>query len=106
MSYTLIAFQQNAINIAPKTTEEEILQNVATLISTAQYSIPLDRGLGLAQRFVDKPIQAAKAIIVSEVLDAVEKYEPRVEVVSVKFKQGTNPGSLIPVVEVNIIDEQ
>lgn len=105
MAHIIKAYEPGNITLAPKSTEEEILQNVAMIVSTPQFSVPLDRGFGLAQRFVDKPIQTAQAILVSEVLDAVEKYEPRVEVLSVSFEQGEQPGSLIPILEVNIIDE-
>lgn len=104
MAFIVKAYQPGKINLAPESTEEEVLQNVAMIISTVQFSVPLDRGFGLAGRFIDKPIQAAQAILVSEVLDAVEKYEPRADIVSVTFEQGETPGNLIPIVEVNIID--
>lgn len=105
MAYIVKAYESGKINLAPESAEEEILQNVAMIVSTPQFSVPLDRGFGLAQRFVDKPIQTAQAILVSEVMDAVEKYEPRVEIVSITFEHEEMPGSLIPVLEVNIIDE-
>lgn len=104
MAYIVKGYQPGKINLAPESTEEEVLQNVAMIISTVQFSVPLDRGFGLAGRFIDKPIQTAQAILVSEVLDAVEKYEPRADIVSVTFEHGETPGILIPIVEVNIID--
>lgn len=106
MAHIVKAFEPGNINLAPATTEEEILQNVAMIVSTPKFSVPLDRGLGLAQRFLDKPIQVAQSILISEVLDAVEQYEPRVEVLNVTFEQGARPGSLIPIVEVNILDDE
>ncbi len=63
-------------------------------------------GLGLAQRFIDKPIQVAQSILISEVLDAVEEYEPRAEVTNVTFEAGETPGLLVPVLEVNIVDNE
>lgn len=104
MAYIVKGYQPGKISLAPESTEEEVLQNVAMIILTVQFSVPLDRGFGLAGRFIDKPIQTAQAILVSEVLDAVEKYEPRADIVSVTFEQGETPGNLIPIVEVNIID--
>lgn len=105
MAHIVKAYEPRKITLAPESVQEEVLQNIAMIVSTPQFSVPLDRGFGLAQRFVDKPIHTAQAILVSEVMDAVERYEPRAEVVSVTFEQGKTPGSLIPVVEVNIIDE-
>ena len=106
MAYKIKAYDLETINFAPATREEEILQNIAVILSTPQFSVPLDRGLGLAQRFVDKPIPTAQPILISEVLDAIEAYEPRVEVLEVTFALGDTPGALIPIVEVNILDDE
>lgn len=106
MGYIVKAYTAKEINLAPETTVEEILQNVATIISTPKNTVPLDRGFGLSQRFVDMPMPTAQAILVSEVFDAIEKYEPRAEVVEVTFEQDdATPGKLIPRVEVNIIGD-
>lgn len=104
MAYIVKAYTPGKINLAPKTTVEEVLQNVTMILSTPKFSVPLDRGLGLARRFLDMPIQAAQAVLISEVLDAVERDEPRAEVLSVTFEQGETPGNLIPIVEVNVDD--
>lgn len=104
MAHIVKGYDLTNINLAPETTAEEVLQNVAVIISTPKFSVPLDRGLGMPQRFVDKPIQIAQSILISEVLDAVERDEPRAEVLNVTFELGKNNGALIPVVEVNIID--
>ena len=57
-------------------------------------------------RCIDKPIQVAQSILISEVLDAVEEYEPRAEVTNVTFEAGETPGLLVPVLEVNIVDNE
>lgn len=104
MAYIVKAYALEKINLAPETTVEEVLQNVSVIISTPKFSVPLDRGLGLAQRFLDRPIQVAQPVLISEVLDAIEAYEPRAQVENVTFELGDRPGALIPVVEVNITD--
>ena len=106
MAYVVKAFSLKKINLAPKTRVEEVLQNVAMILSTPKFSVPLDRGFGMAQRFIDKPIQTAQPILISEVLDAIEEYEPRAEVENVSFVMGDRPGAMIPIAEVNIIDGQ
>lgn len=102
MSYKVKAYDPKKINIAPKTDVEEILQNVSMIISTPKFSVPLDRGFGLSQRFVDMPIKAAKSVFIAEIIDAVERNEPRAEVISVAIKHTDVPGVLIPIVEVEI----
>lgn len=104
MAYTVKAYALEKINLAPEDTTEEVLQNVAVILSTPKFSVPLERGLGLAQRFLDKPIPAARSILISEVLEAIEEFEPRAEVENVTFELGDRPGTLIPIVEVKIID--
>ena len=68
MAYVVKAFSLKKINLAPESTVEEVLQNVAMIISTPKFSVPLDRNFGLAQRFIDKPIQTAQPVLISEVL--------------------------------------
>ncbi len=106
MAYVVKAFSLKKINLAPKSKVEEVLQNVAMIISTPKFSVPLNRKFGLAQRFIDKPIQAAQPVMISEVLEAIEEYEPRAEIENVDYVLGNRPGVLIPIVEVNIIDEE
>ncbi len=105
MSYIVRGDGLTNINISPESTVEEVLQNVAVLISSPKFSVPLDRGLGLAQGFIDKPIQVAQSILISEVIEAVQEYEPRAQIDNVTFELGGRPGALIPVAEVNILDE-
>ena len=50
MAHIIKAYDLKNINLDPETTEEEVLQNVAVIISTPKFSVPLDRGLGMAQR--------------------------------------------------------
>lgn len=103
MAYFVKANQTTNINLAPKNLTEEVLQNIASILSTPAFSVPLDREFGMPQRFIDKPIQVAQSILISEVLDAIEKNEPRAEVLNVTFEAGATAGTLIPIVEVNII---
>lgn len=108
MNHIVKAYDKEKINLAPETLKEEILQNIKMILSTPQFTVPLDRGFGLSQRFVDKPIPIAKTMGVSEVLDAIEKYEPRVEVLNVTFEEGPEDGKhgkLVPKVEVKILDD-
>lgn len=44
--------------------------------------------------------------MISEVMDAIEEYEPRAEIENVSFVLGEKPGTMIPVVEVNIIGDE
>ena len=104
--YAVKAYMGSKINLAPETREEEVLQNLSILLSTPKFTVPLDRDFGLSLRFVDKPLPVAESLFRAEILDAIEKYEPRVEVENVTFEQGDAPGMLIPRVEVNILNDE
>lgn len=102
MQYTVVGDTLKDINLAPETEVEEILQNVAIIITTSKFSVPLNRDLGLSQRFIDMPLPVAKAILISEIHDAIEKYEPRASIGEITFKGDELNGKLVPIVEVII----
>lgn len=102
MSYFITPGTAAKINLAPETVVEEVLQNLTMILSTIKSTVPLDRNFGLSARFVDKPTPVAEAMLVSEVLDAIEQYEPRAEIVNISFERDEGTGKIIPRLEVNI----
>ncbi len=101
MSYLITADQQTSIDLAPKTTVEEVLQNVRTIITTVKYQIPLDREFGIDGSVIDLPIQEAEAKLSQEIFQAVRQYEPRAVIESISFS-GEDSGKLVPKLEVSI----
>ena len=93
--------QQNEINFAPQTLAEEVIQNVITVCTTMKYSVPMDRELGVEARFLDDPVNTARAKFTSEIIQAVRKFEPRARVTHVDF-DGTLDGQVFPRVRVRI----
>lgn len=101
MSYLITANQQTSINLAPKTTVEEVLQNVRTIITTVKYQIPLDREFGIDGSVIDLPMPEAQAKVSQEIFQAVRRYEPRAVIESISFS-GEDSGKLVPKLEVSI----
>ena len=99
-----ITYQPNQINFKPATELEEIFQNINTIIGTAQYSVPLNRKLGLSQSFIDVPINQLHASYVAEIFDVVEEFEPRVIVEEVKMN-ATIDGEAYPSIIFALKDE-
>lgn len=91
--FSIFTAQLGDVNFAPATIYEEIAQNVKTICTTPKYSVPLDREFGIDMNFVDKPQNKAMAIIQSEIIQAVRKYEPRCKIVNVNYK-GSYDGNL------------
>lgn len=102
MKITISAVQE--INMEPQNETEEIMQNVAVILATPKFSVPLDRGLGLQMTFLDKPVPAARPLAIGEIMDAIEEGEPRVRVKEVDFLENEMIGRFVPVVEVEKVD--
>lgn len=106
MGYKISMSDIGAINLNEADYTKSILQNVSIILRTIKGSCPMYRDFGIDATLIDRPIPAAKVLLFSQIREAIEEYEPRVRVTSVDFDaQGEMQGKLIPVVEVEIIDE-
>lgn len=75
---------------------EDIKMCLETLLSIRAGSQPLDRELGIDyEKIVGYPQDVAKNMISLEIIEKVEKYEPRVTVDSVEFSNNAD-GQLCP----------
>lgn len=86
---------------------EEILQNVRNILGTRRGTVPLDRNFGLRMVFLDRPEGEAKAMFRGEVVETLEKQEPRVQVLDVQFiarGEAAADGRLFPVVTVELAE--
>lgn len=105
MIYDVLAQPVQDIDFAPASKAAEILQNLRTIITTAKYSVPLDRDFGFNAEMLDNPVNAAQAQLQSEIIMAIKAYEPRVTVTGITIT-GTDNGVLIPKVQVMINDDE
>lgn len=98
--------QDSKINLFPKNHIEEVTQNVQMILISPKYSVPLDRDFGTSHKQLDTPVNVAQPKLIMEIVDAIEKYEPRAEITKINFKvDEAKAGKLIPVVGVKIKDE-
>ena len=105
--FEVLSGKNNKINLFPRNIVEEVTQNVQTLISTAVGSVPLDRKLGISVDFIDNP--AINALMKARIfiLETIQEYEPKVEVIDIEFIQNTEAidGKFIAKVRFKILDE-
>lgn len=71
----------------------EVERNVRTVLSTPVGTCPLYRDFGISLTALDEPLDVAQNILAVEIIDAVEKWEPRVRVTRVSVEPDAN-GSL------------
>lgn len=104
-----VSARLESIDFAPKDILTEIIQNVRAIISTTQFSVPLDRRFGIDGTAIDLPLPVAMGRISAEVIRAITEYEPRCRVVSVDFEEtittDAEEGRLTPKVSIAIKDE-
>jgi phage baseplate assembly protein W len=103
MSY--IVNLNRAIDFAPSTVVEEVLQNVRTILSTVIGSVPLHRDFGVSWEHIDKPLPVARTLMQAAIIDAIDEFEPRAKVVSVTFDMTDDDaleGILRPTVKIEI----
>ncbi|TDL57838.1 baseplate assembly protein [Paenibacillus dendritiformis] len=92
------------INFHPATRAEEIDQNVRCIVDTMAGTVPLDRAFGLNVP-QDVPAPFLESQLTIRVIEAVQEYEPRVEVTGVTVEPGED-GKVCPRVEYNLIEEE
>lgn len=102
MGYKVSLDDMGALRLNETDRTRSVLQNVRIILSTWKGTVPLYRQFGLPSDFLHKPLPVAKAMLRAQIREAVEKFEPRVEVVDVTFAEGVD--GLIPTVEVNILE--
>ena len=101
MSYTVSATDLKSIQFNEKNELNAVLQNIAVILSTPMGTVPLYRDLGPDWSFLDKPTPVAKVLMVAPVKEAIQRWEPRAEVLDVSFSEDpAQPGVLIPTVRV------
>ena len=106
MSYKLNPQEAGNIRLNESDVVESVLQNIAILLTTRQQSVPMHRAFGLPMNFLDKPINVAKNLMIAEIYEAIKMFEPRATIVAVTFAaDDSRPGTLIPIVEVDINEQ-
>lgn len=97
-----ISARLDKIDLFPQTELVEVIQNVRTIITTIQGTVPLDRDFGIDVDVIDKPINVVRPLLVKEIKEKLEKYEPRAKLVSINWDGDSMEGKLIPTVRVAI----
>lgn len=82
---------------------QELLQNVRTILTTVIGSVPLDRSLGMDLSSLDHPTTFTKVELAPVIIEAIQEYEPRVEVVQVDYKESAQ-GTLSPIVTIQLAE--
>ncbi|EGJ51838.1 GPW/gp25 family protein [Desulfocurvibacter africanus] len=83
----------------------EILQNVRVILGTPKGSVVLDRAFGVDMGWLDAPTPEAKARCAASMVQAVQRYEPRVSVARIDWRNDATDageGRLKPVLRIRV----
>lgn len=81
-----------------------IAQNITLIVSTKKGTVPHYREFGIPMEFIDRPQKVAKTILISEVVNAVDLFEPRAEIINIKAE--IDGEKCYPILEVRLKDEK
>jgi len=71
-----------------------IIQNLRVILMTLRCSIPLDRAFAHDGKMIDSPAPLETARRTADLIEAIEKYEPRVKVEKLEFVYHNAEGQL------------
>ena len=107
MSYKVRATDLKNIRFNDPELVTSVLHNIAVILATPKGSVPQYLEFGLSAPMLDKPTPVAKMMMRADVREAIERWELRARFVSMTFEERiTQPGTLWPTVEVEIIGDQ
>lgn len=101
MHYTIRSDMPPDYTLCENSTAASVLQNIALLVATKQGTIPCYREFGLPMRFIGLPEKIASTVAAQEVIDAVERFEPRAKLNAVNTEY-VDGGKMIIILEVSI----
>ena len=88
------------IELFPANVYQEVLQNIAIIVDTWENTCPLLRALGISAQLIGRPLPAVKNIMVGQLYDQIEQYEPRAILGGITFEENALTGKLIPIIEI------
>lgn len=86
MTEYLVTADPSAVDFFPSSAVAEVLQNVRMILATQKGTVPLDRNFGLSWDAVSAPPAVARARITTEVIQQINRYEPRAKVIKIQFE--------------------
>ena len=93
------------IDLAPGNVHQEVIQNIAVILDLIQKSCPMFRDGGLPGELIGRPMNVVESILVGNIYDQIEEFEPRAVIAAVTFEQNELTGAMIPIIELEGVNE-
>lgn len=67
------------------TGDERVIRNVLNILRTRRYEVPYNRTMGIDDSVLERPLDEVKALLASDAMKNIMRYEPRANVKSIEF---------------------
>lgn len=94
------------IDLAPANAHQEVIQNIAVILDLVQKSCPMFRDGGLPGELYGRPLNVVENILVGEIYDQIEEFEPRAILAGITFEEDNLTGRMIPIIELEGVTEE
>lgn len=84
------------------TGNDRVAQNVLNIIRTKATEIPFLRELGISYNYIDSNVNYLRTHITNDIIELINKYESRAEILSVKIIGTDDNGNVIIQVEMEV----
>ena len=90
------------IVLVPRSTLEEVLQNVRMILGVWRGSVPLDREFGIDAEYIDAPIGIVRSRLAADLAQQIKQNEPRARLKELTFAGNAADGTLEPIATVYV----
>lgn len=107
MSYTVSTADNENIVLNENAYVNSVLQNIRMLLSTWEGDVPLYRDYGLNPELLHRPINVVESLLIEDITEKIEKYEPRCTLISCSFSvDNSRPDVLGITVEIEVDEDE
>jgi len=85
MVYIIPLEAEMELTLTPADSESATVQDLYVLLNTAINECPMYREFGIYKEYLHMPVNVAKAMLTSAIVDAIDKFFPNLDVNSVDF---------------------
>lgn len=81
---------------------DRVVQNIRNILNTYKYEVAYNRDLGINPDIIDKDTETMKSIIMQDLFNNIQKYEPRATLKSVDIKEVSSDGKITAEIKIEI----
>lgn len=97
----IIDLETKEVVFGPSTVAQEIAQNIRNIVNTWYFEVPFFRDFGLQPDYLDSPPDYAQMQMRADLIEKINRDEPRAKVENISFSGDALNGKLKPTVRIS-----